>query len=98
MAKPPRLPARIVASLALLLALLCSGFTFAAQLNFPPLSGRVVVDAGILTDDTKARLTTLLAQLEQKTGDQVVVATLKSLQGQDIAVYGYQLGRAWGIG
>jgi len=26
------------------------------------------------------------------------VATLKSLQGQDIATYGYQLGRQWGIG
>jgi uncharacterized protein len=39
-----------------------------------------------------------LHQLEQKTGDQLVVVTLKSLQGQDIATYGYQLGRAWGIG
>ena len=58
----------------------------------------MVDDAGILSGDTQARLTGILAQLEQKTGDQIVVATLKSLQGQDIAVYGYQLGRAWGIG
>ena len=28
----------------------------------------------------------------------VVVATVTSLQDQDIAEYGYQLGRAWGIG
>ena len=66
--------------------------------SFPQLTGRVVDDAGILSDDTKGRLTNILAQLEQKTGDQLVVATLKSLQGQEIATYGYQLGRAWGIG
>jgi uncharacterized protein len=93
-----RIPARTLAACALLLTIAFAGVAFAAGLSFPPLTGRVVDDAGVLSDDTKARLTGILAQLEQKTGDQVVVATLKSLQGQDIATYGYQLGRAWGIG
>ena len=35
---------------------------------------------------------------EEATTEQVVVVTLKSLQGYDIADYGYQLGRHWGIG
>ncbi|HEX3653600.1 MAG TPA: TPM domain-containing protein [Rhizomicrobium sp.] len=91
-------PARIAAAIAALLALLVAGTALAAQLTFPPLTGRVVDDAGVLSDDTKARLTGILQQLEQKTGDQLVVVTLKSLQGQDIATYGYQLGRHWGIG
>ena len=47
---------------------------------------------------TQADLTTKLAALEQKTGDQLVVVTLPDLQGMDIQDYGYQLGRAWGIG
>src|SRR4051812_36426503 len=93
-----RTPARTLAACALLLTIAFAGVAFAAGLSFSPLTGRVVDDAGVLSDDTKARLTGILAQLEQKTGDQVVVATLKSLQGQDIATYGYQLGRAWGIG
>jgi uncharacterized protein len=91
-------PARIAAAIAALLALLIAGAALAAQLTFPPLTGRVVDDAGVLSDDTKARLTGILQQLEQKTGDQLVVVTLKALQGQDIATYGYQLGRHWGIG
>ncbi|HTW34148.1 MAG TPA: TPM domain-containing protein [Rhizomicrobium sp.] len=70
----------------------------AAAPTFPPLTGRVVDDAGILSDQTKAQLTSMLAQQEKQTGDQVVVATLKSLQGYEIEDYGYQLGRAWGIG
>jgi uncharacterized protein len=69
-----------------------------AALNFPPLTGRVVDGAGILSAETQQRLTALLAEHEQQTGNQVVVATVKDLGGTDIADYGYQLGRAWGIG
>ena len=40
----------------------------------------------------------LLAALEAGTSRQLVVVTLASLQGYEISDYGYQLGRAWGIG
>src|ERR1700689_2540432 len=67
--------------------------------NFPALDGRRVVDeAGILSSDAQARLAAMSQVLEQKTGDQLVVATVKSLGGGDIATYGYQLGRAWQLG
>src|SRR6185437_5459753 len=66
--------------------------------TFPALSGRVVDDAHILSDTTKADLDQKLAGLEQKTSRQLVVVTLSSLQGYEISDYGYQLGRAWGIG
>jgi uncharacterized protein len=75
---------------------------FAAALQaapvFPPLTGRVVDEAGILSVETQQKLTQMLARHEQQTGNQVVVATIKSLQGYSIEEYGYQLGRAWGIG
>jgi len=81
------------------LALIVFGAVAAvAAPNFPPLTGRVVDDAGVLSDDAKARLTAMSAALEQKTGDQLVVATVKSLDGNDIATYGYQLGRYWKLG
>ena len=69
-----------------------------AGLSFPPLSGRVVDNAGILSAETQQKLTAYLTEHEQQTGNQVVVATVKDLGGTDIADYGYQLGRAWGIG
>ena len=47
---------------------------------------------------TQAALTDKLAALEKATTRQLVVVTLPSLQGDDIADYGYQLLRAWGIG
>jgi uncharacterized protein len=69
-----------------------------AALSFPPLTGRVVDGAGILSAEAQQKLTAYLAEHEQQTGNQVVVATVKDLGGTDIADYGYQLGRAWGIG
>jgi uncharacterized protein len=66
--------------------------------GFPPLTGRVVDDANVLPPAVRAQLTEKLAELEQRTSRQLVVVTLPSLQGYDIADYGYQLGRTWGIG
>jgi uncharacterized protein len=85
-----------------LLAMLA--FTFAAPAlagtgpKFPPLTGRVVDDAHMLSPQTAQKLDGELAQLEQQTGHQLVVATIPDLQGYEIEDYGYQLGRAWGIG
>jgi uncharacterized protein len=66
--------------------------------QFPALSGRVVDEAGLLSPQAVQSLTRLLAGHEQAAGNQVVVVTVKSLQGYPIEDYGYQLGRHWGIG
>ena len=83
----------VAASLALLLAPLA-----AAAPSFPPLTGRVVDDAHLLSPAAQQKLTGELAQLEAQTGHQLVVVTLPDLQGYEIEDYGYQLLRAWGIG
>src|ERR1700760_3961303 len=86
---------------AVLIALLCLGLplqTAEAAPTFPTLSGRVVDDAHILSDQTRSDLDQKLAGLEAKTSRQLVIVTLASLQGYEISDYGYQLGRAWGIG
>ena len=87
-----------LAGLLLVLLCLCFGAAQAATIDFPPLTGRVVDDAKLLDASAVQTLTAELQAQEQKTGQQVVVATVKSLQGQSIEDYGYQLGRAWGIG
>jgi uncharacterized protein len=69
-----------------------------AQPLFPDLTGRVVDGSNVIPDAAEARLTQKLERLERQSKRQLVVATVPSLQGYDIADYGYQLGRAWGIG
>ncbi|WP_110666657.1 TPM domain-containing protein [Salinicola halophilus] len=85
---------------ALLVGLWLALFTVVAQAapTFPELTGRVVDDAELLDAATESRLTDTLTAHEQATGEQVVVVTLPDLQGEPIEDYGYQLGRAWGIG
>lgn len=70
----------------------------AATPKFPPLTGRVVDEAHILSPAAAEKLTAELGDLEQKTGRQLVVATIPDLQGYEIEDYGYQLGRAWQLG
>nr|WP_243457295.1 TPM domain-containing protein [Parasphingorhabdus cellanae] len=71
--------------------------TVAAQ-SFPELTGRVVDQADLLDPAQEAAMTAKLEALEANSNRQLVVATVSSLEGYDIADYGYQLGRTWGIG
>jgi uncharacterized protein len=98
---PVSLPRGLFANMfalgAMLFALILAPAAHAAM-SFPALTGRVVDDANVLSDDTKNQLTQLLAQEEKQTKNQIVVVTLQSLGGYPLEDFGYQLGRHWGIG
>ena len=79
-----------------LLAALWLGAAVAA--NFPALTGRVVDDAHILSPITIADTERKLADLDQKSGIQFVVATVPSLGGEEIEPYANELFRAWRLG
>jgi uncharacterized protein len=68
------------------------------EITFPSLTGRVVDEAGLLDAAKRTEIGAKLAALEEKTTDQFVVVTVRSLQGRTIEEYGYRLGRAWAIG
>jgi uncharacterized protein len=67
------------------------------EFRVPPLA-RVVDQANVLKPQTREQLTRMLEAHERKSSDQVVVVTLPSLGGRDIAEIGLQLGRAWKLG
>src|SRR5271166_4298790 len=80
-----------------LLAALWAGAALAVT-SFPPLTGRVVDQAKILSPVTSGDLERKLADLEQKSGIQLVVATVSSLGGEEIEPYANELFRAWKLG
>jgi uncharacterized protein len=94
-------PVRFFLTLACFVLLFVTGRNegaTAVEVQFPQLTGRVVDEAGLLTPAERQSLTETLKAHEEATGNQVVVVTLRSLQGTPIEDYGYQLGRFWGIG
>ena len=94
----PRAPFVWPQALAVVLfAALWASLALAAP-NFPPLTGRVVDQANILSPVTKADLERKLADLEQKSRIQLVVATVPSLDGEEIEPYANELFRTWKLG
>ena len=69
-----------------------------AAFNFPALTGRVVDQAGVMNATSRANIDVKSKELEDKSGTQLVVATVKSLQGSDIETYANQLFRFWKLG
>ena len=80
-----------------LLASLMLAVPASAQ-TFPKLTGRVVDDAHLLRPEQVIDIDSKLNALEARTGRQLVIATVPSLEGHTIEDYGYRLGRTWGIG
>ncbi len=80
-----------------LVALLCAGLSVFAA-NFPALTGRIVDQANIIPAETRAAIEPKLADLEVKSGIQLVVATVASLEGEEIEPYANELFRTWKLG
>jgi uncharacterized protein len=76
---------------------LVASLAFAA-VNYPPLTGRVVDQADIIPPSTKSAIESKLRDLEDKSGIQLVVASVDSLQGLDVETYANGLFRAWKLG
>ncbi|AZG77136.1 TPM domain-containing protein [Methylocystis rosea] len=76
---------------------LVASLAFAA-VNYPPLAGRVVDEADVIPPSTKSAIETKLRDLEDKSGIQLVVASVNSLDGLDVETYANGLFRAWKLG
>ncbi len=74
-----------------------ASLAFAAA-NYPPLTGRIVDQANIIPPSTRSAIETKLKDLEDKSGIQLVVASVDSLGGLDIETYANGLFRAWKLG
>src|SRR5215831_5587785 len=80
-----------------LVALLCADPAVLA-VNFPALTGRVVDQAHIIRPETRSTIETKLADLEGKSGIQLAVASVPSLEGEEIEPYANELFRTWKLG
>ena len=90
--------ARWYALIALVFLALLSVAGPALAQTFPALTGRVVDQANVLKPEDRAAIAAKLKAHEDKTSDQVVVATVGSLEGIPVEDYANRLYRQWQLG
>jgi uncharacterized protein len=96
-----RAPRTVIARFALVcvaIVLMALAAAVAGAANFPALTGRIVDRANVIPAATRSALEARLAELETKSGIQLVVATVTSLDGEEIEPYANELFRAWKLG
>ena len=89
-----RWPALVLA-LCCLVALSCQ---VSASVVSPDASFYVYDGADVLSGETESYILNHSRELEQKTGAQIVVVTIPSLEGRSLEEYATDLFRQWGIG
>jgi len=82
----------------LLLALAFGASVVVAAVDVPYLSGRIVDDAEILQRATRERVAALLAAHEAATGNEIVVLTVPTLEGESIEGYATRVFDTWKLG
>jgi uncharacterized protein len=82
----------------LLFGVLLGASSLAAAPNYPLLTGRVVDQANVISAVQRASLEGKLKALDDKSGIQFVVATVSSLDGEEIEPYANELFRLWKLG
>jgi uncharacterized protein len=66
--------------------------------TLPALTGRIVDQANVIPAETRQAIEPKLSELESKSGIQLVVATVTSLEGQEVEPYANELFRTWKLG
>jgi len=89
---------RVAQTIAAGFLALCLGGASASALDFPALTGRMVDQVNVISADTRSDIEAESKGLEEKSGTQLVVVTVKSLQGGDIETYANELFRTWKLG
>src|SRR6266436_5732327 len=86
--------------IVLILGLLFLGVSFTAAEGIKQIrpTGYVTDLAGVIGAETKARLETLCAEVEQKTGAQMAIVTVGSLEGESVENYAVDLYKQLGVG
>lgn len=69
-----------------------------SALEVPALNRRVTDKAGIMNENDIASLESYLDHLENQTGIQIAVLTIKSLEGEDLASYSMKVCETWKLG
>jgi len=98
----PRRGAKIALAFVLVFIPLTLGSPFVgpagAKTSFPEFKAPVVDDAKVVPDDAEQRIDAELLDYQQRTGNQIAVAVVKTTGDAALEDYSIDLARKWGVG
>jgi len=98
MSLPTRSAKASLGALALVGLLLLLSLSGRAELGVPALTGRVVDQAGILTQEQRQRVEQAILALEAASGGQMAILAMPSLMGEDLEGFSIRVAEKWQIG
>ena len=98
MLKKEKIMKKGLSIMLILLMLLIPFITIAGAVEYPVLTEHITDQAGIINPEYKQKIGDLLNSIEQESTAKVSVLTIKSLEGEDKAVYATEVGQKSGIG
>jgi uncharacterized protein len=94
----PYEPNRVIHILVILTLICILSTPHLLALDVPPLKGRVNDYAGMLSSYTKQQLDGILRDIEQTDSTQIVVLTIRSLEGEVLEEFSIKVAEQWKIG
>lgn len=88
----------VVAALTSVVAVLVLAAPVRAQIQLPEPVGYVNDFASVIPPEAEARIQAIIDEVRQKSGGEIVVVTLPSLEGRTRDEVALQIGREWGVG
>jgi uncharacterized protein len=90
---------KVICPVSFFILLFFPGLSVLSALQVPPRADGYVTDrAGLLSPAARENLETVLRAFEEKTSNQVVVATFPSLEGDSLEDFSMRLAEAWKAG
>src|SRR5881397_3783715 len=80
------------------MAMVVGGASPVTALDVPPLTGRIVHNAHLLPADVAASLSKELETHERRTGNQIALLTLPSLQEEPLEEFSHRVATVWKLG
>ena len=91
----PRAPRAVLLATLLLAIAAYAGIAQAAKIAVPQPQGYVSDYAGILDAGTKAKLTSVIRELKEKTGAEIAVVTVRTTQPETAFDYAMAIAEQW---
>ena len=93
-----RVATLLAAALLFAARLAAQGEVRVGALRIPPATGYVNDFAGVVDPAMEARIGGVIEEVRQKSGGEIVVVTLPTLQGRDASEVAREIGRQWRVG